>query len=140
MAPVEQVPQFRALPLRIPLPEVVTVGEEPLLGASLFLVSSTAPERGVELVGLDGIEQRHGLQPVAARVNTLFLDDPAPVDGVLHVRHDQAGADHFHEAVPELDGLRKIVPGVDVEQHEGDTRGVERLLGQIRHDDGVFSA
>src|SRR5699024_5091824 len=50
---VVQTPQLRSLVLRVPLAEVVTVGVDALLGASLLLVPAAAPERGGEPVLLD---------------------------------------------------------------------------------------
>ena len=66
-APVVEVPQLRALAARVPLAEVVAEGEDPLLRAGALLVAAGAAERGVEVVRLDRVEQRRGLQPVARR-------------------------------------------------------------------------
>src|SRR5690606_5035533 len=64
-ARVVKVPQLGALVLRVPLAELVAEGEDPLLGPGLLLVAPGAAEDGVDLVLLDRVEQRHGLEPVA---------------------------------------------------------------------------
>src|SRR6476619_4112336 len=88
VARVEEVPQLGALVLRVPLAELVTEGDDPLLGARLLLVAPAAAEDPVEAVVVDGVEQRQGLQRVAGAVGALA--QPAVVDVVLHARHDQA--------------------------------------------------
>src|SRR4051812_25725336 len=57
-APVVEVPQLGPLPARVPLAEVVAEREDPLLRAGPLLVAARAAERGVEVVLLDGVEQR----------------------------------------------------------------------------------
>jgi hypothetical protein len=75
VAAVEKIPQFGPLVFRVPLPEVVPVREEALLGPRLFLVAPPAAETGGESVFLDGVEKGDGLQGVAGGVGTfLFLD------------------------------------------------------------------
>ena len=44
LAPVEDIPELGALVLRIPLTEVITVGEETLLGAGFLFVTSRATD------------------------------------------------------------------------------------------------
>jgi len=50
---VVEVPQLRALVLRIPLAELVAEGEDPLLGPRLLLVPAGAAEQRVEPVLID---------------------------------------------------------------------------------------
>ena len=75
VAAVVEAPQLGPLVLRVPLPEVVAERVDPLLGAGLLLVAPGAAEDGVEAVGLDGVEQRDGLQPVAHGARPGLLDD-----------------------------------------------------------------
>src|SRR5206468_6878386 len=51
-AAVEQPPQFRPLPLGVPLAEWIAQREHPLLGARALLVTARAAERRVESAGL----------------------------------------------------------------------------------------
>src|SRR5690606_4525131 len=78
-----EVPQLGPLVLRVPLAELVPEAEHPLLGPGLLLVAAGTAEDGVEAVLLDGLEQRHGLQAVAAGAGAGLLDDLAGVDGLL---------------------------------------------------------
>ena len=96
VAPVVEVPQLRPLVLGVPLAEVVAEAEHPLLGPGLLLVAPGAAEHGVEAVLLDGLEQRDGLEAVAAGPGAGLLDHRAGVDGVLHAGHDQASAELGH--------------------------------------------
>ena len=70
VAAVVEAPQLGPLVLRVPLAEVVAEAEHPLLGPGLLLVAAGTAERGVEAVLLDGVEQRRGLQAVAAGPRT----------------------------------------------------------------------
>ena len=51
----------------------------------------------------------------------------------------QAGAGLFHELVAELDDLREVVPGVHVEEFEGDGRRGEGAAGQFEDHHGVLA-
>ena len=115
---VVEAPQLGPLVLRVPLAELVAERVHPLLGPGLLLVAPGAAEDGVEAVLLDGVEQRRGLQPVAAGPGPGLLGDPALVDGVLHRGDDQPGAGLGHPAVAELDDLGEVVAGVDVHHRE----------------------
>ena len=110
MASIEQVPQFGALSLGVPLPEVVAVGEEPLLGASLFLVSSTAadpvllvePGRAERLVAfgeaLSGLFER--------RVRDLSGEDRVAVMRLVERVTDADDAEDERRAAAEREELR----------------------------------
>ena len=137
---VVDVPQLRTLILRIPLAELVPEREHPLLRPGLLLVSPRPAEHRIELVALDRIQQCRGLQPVATRPPAGFLGDPARVDGFLHRRHHQPGARLGHPAVPELQHLREVVPGVHVHDRKRDPGRPERPLGQREHNEGVLAA
>src|SRR5437764_5269820 len=73
---VVERPQLGPLVLRVPLSEFVPEREDPLLGPGLLLVPPGPTEHGVEVVGLDGVEQRDGLQPVPAGPGAGLLLDP----------------------------------------------------------------
>jgi hypothetical protein len=116
---------------------VVAEGEDALLGAGALLVAAGAAERGVEAVLLDGVEQGHGLQPVARGAG---LDGAALVDRLLDGGHDQPLAELLDAAVAELEHLGEVVPGVDVHDREREGRRPERLLGETQEDDRVLAA
>src|SRR4051812_21721526 len=77
-APVVDAPQLRPLAARVPLAEVVAEAEDPLLRAGALLVAACPPERGVEAVLLDRVEQRRRLQAVARRARAGLLHDAPP--------------------------------------------------------------
>ena len=52
---VEEVPQLRALVLRVPLAELVPVREKPLFGAGFFFVPACAAEGRVDLQLFNGV-------------------------------------------------------------------------------------
>ena len=140
VAPVVEVPQLGALVLRVPLAELVTEREEPLLGAGLLLVAPGAAHDGVEPVLFDRVEQGGGLETVARRTLAQVLDDPALVDRVLDRRDHQPGAELLHGGVAERDHLGEVVAGVDVHHRERQLRRPERLGGGVRHHDAVLAA
>ena len=127
VAAVVDVPELGPLVLRVPLAELVAEGEEALLGACLLLVAPGAAHHRVELVLLDRVEQRRGLQPVARGTRAGVLDDAAPVDRVLDRRDDEPDVEPLDRRVAELDDLGEVVPGVDVHDRERQARGPERL-------------
>src|SRR5438270_2487473 len=63
---VVEVPQFRALVLRVPLAEGIAEGVDPLLGARLLLVTPRTAESRVVTAGFQSVEQRARLQQTAA--------------------------------------------------------------------------
>src|SRR3954462_402489 len=129
-APVVDAPQLRALAAGVPRAEVVAEREDPLLGPGALLVAARAPERGVEAVLLDRVEQRRGLQAVARRARPGLLDDAALVDRLLYRRDDQALVQIAHAAVAELDHLGEVVPRVDMHDRERELPRTERLFGE----------
>src|ERR687896_2626309 len=84
---VVDVPQLGPLVLGVPLAELVAEGDHPFLGPGLFLVAPRAAEGTGEPVFFDRVEQRRGLQPVAAGPLARLLHDPPLVDRGLHRRH-----------------------------------------------------
>jgi hypothetical protein len=89
---------------------------------------------------LDGVEQGHALEPVAAGLGTLLLGHPAGVDGLLDGADDEADAELGHPLVAVGDDLGEVVAGVDVHEGERDAAGPERLLCEAGHDDRVLAA
>ena len=137
---VVEVPELGALVLRVPLPEAVAVGEEALLGAGLLLVAAPSAERGVVAVLVEGVQQRNDLEAIAARLRTGLLHHAPAVDGVLHGRDLQPDAQLGDQLVAEGDRLGEVVPGVHVEQRERDRTRMERLAGEVDHQDRVLAA
>ncbi len=138
-AGVVEVPQFRALVLRVPLAELVAEAQDAFLGAGLFLVAAGAADAGVEAEFLDGFEQRHRLVLVA-RFAFVLEDDRAAGHRVLDRAHDQALAQFGGALVAEGDDFLVVVAGVDVQQREGELAGAEGLFGEAQHADRVLAA
>ena len=130
-----EVPQLGALVLRVPLAELVAVGEKTFLGAGLFLVAPGSAEGRVKAPFRDRIQQRHALQAVAAGTRAGFLAHAARADTFLDARHDELRADLRHEGVAVVERLAEVVPGIDVHQREGQLLRPEGLAGQVREDD-----
>jgi hypothetical protein len=133
-----EAPQLGPLVLRVPLPELVAEGVDALLRAGLLLVAPRPAEDGVEVVRVNGVEQRGGPQLVARAVGALA--HTAGVDGLLDARDEQAHAELGGPAVAELQHLGEVVPGVDVQERERDARRRKGLLRQPQHDDRVLAA
>ena len=104
--------------LRLPLAEAVAVAEDALLGAGLFLVAAGAAHQHVEAVLLDGLEQRDRLVSVA-RFERMAQAHRAALDRIFEVTDHQPLAHLGDAAVAELDHLGEVVPGVHVQQREG---------------------
>jgi hypothetical protein len=85
------------------------------------------------------VKQHRGLQPVSAGATTGFLRHPTVVDGRLNRCDDKAYAHLRDPAVPVVEYLRKVVPGVNVQDRERDCRRVERLCGKMQHDDRILA-
>jgi len=137
--PVVEVPQLRALALGVPLAELVAEAEDSLLGPGLLLVPARPAEDGVVAPLGDRAQQRRRLQPVAGRSGSGVLHRPAGVDVVLHLGHHELDPEGRHVAVPELEHLFEVAPGVDVEHRERHGCRPEGLGGQVQHDDGVLA-
>ena len=124
LAAVVQVPQLGALAAGIPAAEGIADGEDAFLGAGALLVAAGATAHGVIFALGDGLYQRHGLQRVAGAIGALL--QVAAVDPVLDAGDVEASAGFFHEAVAEIDDLREVVAGIDMEQlkrHRGRGEG-----------------
>jgi len=139
-APVEQIPEFRALVFWIPLAEAVPVGKEALLGAGLFLVAAPAAEAGVEAVCLDGIKQGDRLQGVARGVGAGFFADPARADAFLDRPYHKAGLQVVPEAVPVFECFREIVAGINVQKGHGEPARPDRLGRDVGQNDRILAA
>ena len=137
---VVEIPQLRTLIGRVPLPERVAEGEDPLLRPRLLLVPPRAPEQRVEVVLKHGVEQRDGLQPIARRSRPHLLDDSALIDRVLHRGDNQFDIKLCDTAVAKVNRLREVVARIDMHHRERNPRRPESLLGQTQHHDRVLAA
>ena len=104
-ARVVEVPDLRALVLRVPLAEAVAEAEEALLGAGLLLVAPRAADAAVEAELLDGRQQRGNLQAVAADLAGRGHRG-AVGDGALDGADDELAAQLRGAPVAELDSAR----------------------------------
>ena len=88
---------------------------------------------------VDGVEQRHRLQPVATGTRTDLFDHSTLVDRLLHAGDDQPHAARLDELVAVLDHLGEVVPGVDMHDGEGQPGGGEGEQGKVQQDRGVLA-
>ena len=140
VAPVVERPQLGPLVLRVPLAELVAERVHPLLGPGLLLVAPGTAEHGVELVLVDGVEQRPRLEAVARRVGTRLLGGPARVDRLLHRGHQQAWPPARRRCRSRNSRTSgKLWPVSMCITGNGIRPGTERLLGQAEHDDRVLA-
>ena len=140
VARVVEVPQLGALALRVPLAELVSEAEDPLLGPSLLLVPPGPAEDGVMAALGDGAQQRRRLQPVAGGSRCVSSTvRPASMSSCTLATTTRT-PDVGGVPVPELEHLCEVAPGVDVQHGERDRRRPEGLLGHVQHDDGVLAA
>ena len=141
LAAVEQVPELGPLVLGVPLPEGVAVAEEALLRPRLLLVAAPAAEGRVHLELAQRVQQRDRLQGVAAgvRARSPPRTRPASMESCT-VRTSSSQPEPLRQPVAELDGLREVVPRVDVQQREGKSARPERLARQVHHHDRVLAA
>ncbi len=123
--PVVERPRLGPLRARVPLAELVAEAQDAFLGPGALLVAAGATEGGVELAGIERVEQGAGLLPVARRPGT-GVGDPAGVDGLLHRADDQLVAVLAEPAVAELDHFVEVVAGVDVQHRERQAGTAER--------------
>jgi hypothetical protein len=120
------------------LAELVTEGEHALLGAGALFVAAPAPESRVEATRLQRVEQGPRLQLVAGGAG-IILADATRVDRLLHGGDDQLMTGIGDPPVPELDDLREVMAGIDVEHGERQRHGRKRLLGQPQQHDRVLA-
>src|ERR1019366_2582179 len=106
-ARIEEVPDLRALVLRIPLAEAVTETEEAFFGAGFLLVAASAADAAVKTELLDGREQRGNLQTVTADLAGRRYRG-AVGDGTLHGAHDELAAQLRRPAVAKLIQLGEV--------------------------------
>ena len=53
--------------------------------------------------------------------------------------HEEAGSDLFGIGIPECDGFRKVVTGVDMNQGKWNSRRIKGLSSEMGHDNGVLT-
>src|SRR6218665_2705684 len=81
---VVEVPQFRTLQLGVPLAKFIPYRKNPFLGPCLLLIPAGAANAGIKCKLFNGIEQRVGLQGVAAGKFSFWLGKLAFFDGVFY--------------------------------------------------------
>ena len=140
-AAVVEVPQLGALAARVPLPEVVAVGEDPLLRPRALLVDAAAVDRllhrGDEDVRHGAVAELDHLGEVVAGVD---VHDPerhiAGLEGLAREvqQHDRvlAAAEQQHRPLELRGDLADDVDGLrleDVEMvHDGTCTGARRRM------------
>src|SRR4029434_6960038 len=99
---VVEIPELRALVLRVPLAELVAKGKNPFLRPSLFLVPPSAADAGVKPKLFYGIQQRDRLVNIAALIGRLE-NDFSLLNGLFHRAHDETLAQLAHFFVAKRD-------------------------------------
>ena len=127
VATVEEVPQLRALILRIPLPVLVTEAIDALFGAGFLLVAPSASEQRVELVITNRPQKRGRLQSVARRTNTHFVGDATGVDVLLHAADHEPELVFIHGPVAKLQDFGEISPVSTCRTGKGGRAGMNAL-------------
>ena len=140
LPPVEDIPEFRSLVLGIPLPEIIPVRKEALLGPGLLLVTPATSQRRIEAVLPDGVQQGGDLQAVPRGIGSLLLLHAPFIDGLLDRSHNQTRPQLFCKGIAVVDGFPEVVAGVNVHQRKGKAGRPEGLAGQVSHHDGILPA
>ena len=135
---IVEIPNFRALILRIPLAKTIAETEEALLGAGLFFIAARPTDAAIEAKLLDRREERGDLQAVATDFPRCGLGDPFR-DRLLNRAHDQFAAELLRAAVAEFVELGKMMTGIDVEQRHRQVRRTKRFLREAQETDGVLA-
>ena len=117
---------------RVPAAAAVAERQDALLRPRLVLVAAAAAKRRVEAVLGDGVEQRDGLQAVAAGSRPWFFHHATVVDRVLDAGHEQVGADGGDKAITELEDVREVVASVHVHDREREPGRRERSDGDVQ--------
>src|SRR5688572_33236910 len=115
-AGIEEIPELRPLESWIPLSELVAVGVDAFLGARFLFIATGPAEDGVEPQLGDRVEQRDGLQAIAAGGWPFFIADPAEVDRILHPPDFKGTGETRRERVTERERFGEVMAGVDVQQ------------------------
>ncbi len=129
---VVQIPQLRALVLRVPAMLVVAEREHPLLGPRLLLVAARAADRRVELALVQRLLQALGLHHVGVHGGAVgeradVLGDAVGVDVHAQFHSALGGA-----AVAERDHLAKLPARIHMQQRDRRRRRRERLQQQMQ--------
>ena len=130
--PVVQVPQLGPLVARVPLAELVAEARTP----APWPAPSPRPagrRRTPRRTGLPAMARNSVMVCNRFRLPAGLVGHPARVDVVLHGGDHQPHAEVGHGAVPELDHLVEVVPGVHVQHRERHRRRPERLGRQVQH-------
>ena len=138
-ASVVDVPELGALVLWVPLAGLIAEGVDALLGARLLLVAACAAEGGIEAIVTQTVEQGLGLEQTAAALGVERDGVGSSGDGALVAPHQQLGAHLAGHLVAEGNHFAEFEAGIHVQKRKGDGPGKECLLGQAKHDGGVFA-
>ena len=137
---VVQIPEFRALRLRIPLTKIVAEGKDALLGTGLFFIAAGAADAGIELVFGDRFQQRYRLRRIARVGQGITQADRATFDRIFDRADDQALAEFGHALIAEGNDFGKIVTRIDVHQREGKGARTEGFFSDAQQHHGVLAA
>lgn len=138
-AGVVQAPQLGPLRLRVPLVPGSAKGEDPLLGARLFLIPPRPAQDDVISAAVQRLFQRFGFHHGGVSLGvvgerTYSFGQPRLID-MDNELHPGFGRD----PVAERDHLAELPRRVDVQERKGGQPGPKCLAGQVQHDGGILA-
>ena len=116
---IEQVPQLRALRLRLPLAKAVAVAENTFFGAGFLFITSRAANQRVKAEFVNRLQQRDRLVDVAALAR-MRQPHRAPRHRVFDAAHNQLRTQFRSTKVAEICHFMEVVARVDHQQRVGD--------------------
>jgi len=135
---VEQPPELRTLLARLPGVAGAAHGNDPLLGARLFLVTACAAEDDVISPLIQGGLQRLGPHHQGVAIPVVERVHAGRPPGFVRMG-DELEAVLRRKRIPELDEGLELPGRVDMQQGKRGLRRVERPQREMRHDGGVLA-
>ena len=117
------------------------MAEDPLLRAGLLLVAPAAAEQRVEPVLVDRVEERRssGAGCVDGSWPGSSVTRPASIEAWTEATMSRSPSSATRRS-RNVERLREVVAGVDVDDREREAAGPERLLGQAQQNDRILAA
>src|SRR5215813_3243151 len=124
-------PELRTLTPRVPLTECVPQRKHAFFRARSFFLAAGSPDRRVELIFVQGVEQCSRFQLAAAPRDTELQRMSAGCDRVFVTMYDESRADFFAEAIAKFDHLFELITCVDVKEWERQRSWIEGFPGKV---------
>ena len=121
------------------MPFLVPQRKDALFRPRSFFVAPRAAKRGLELTGLESIEQGLRLEQPATSLRAHGEGLRTVGKRFLVAVDDQPRPNRPGVVVAKFDHLAELVGGVHVQQRKRDAPGIERLLREPKQDRGVLA-